>query len=192
MSQSPNRFERRKQRTRKKLQRAALSLIVEKGYEAVTIQEITDRADLGRATFYIHYADKEALLWEALSDVWAYFPKKLAELQQQYPDKPAFFLGLLFDFTVADENRDLYRIIVSGAGPVGVVERAKANIAADIRERIENGQFATQGDLPVEVLTTFAVGAIGEMISWWLGASNEYSAEDMAEMAYRMFAGLVQ
>ena len=41
---------------------------MEKGYEAVTIQDITDRADLGRGTFYIHFKDKEEAIWSAIED----------------------------------------------------------------------------------------------------------------------------
>ena len=67
MNTSPvNRFERRKQRTRDQLKQAAIGLILEKGYDAVQVQDITDRADLGRGTFYIHFADKEDVVWRAV------------------------------------------------------------------------------------------------------------------------------
>ena len=54
--------DRRVRRTRKLLQDAFISLVIEKGYEKTTIQDILDRADVGRSTFYVHYRDKEALL----------------------------------------------------------------------------------------------------------------------------------
>jgi AcrR family transcriptional regulator len=54
--------DRRRVRTRQMLRNALLELIDEKGYESVTVQEITDRADLGRATFYLHFKDKDELL----------------------------------------------------------------------------------------------------------------------------------
>ena len=49
------RVDRRVQRTRHLLNEALMSLIMEKGYEAITVQDIIDRANLGRSTFYAHY-----------------------------------------------------------------------------------------------------------------------------------------
>src|SRR5216110_1512601 len=71
--------DRRVQRTRKLLQDALISLMIEKGYEATTVQDIIDRANVGRATFYAHFADKETLLVSRLEDLRA----MLAQQQQQ-------------------------------------------------------------------------------------------------------------
>jgi AcrR family transcriptional regulator len=54
--------DRRVRRTRKLLHDAFIALIIEKCYEKTTIQDILDRADVGRPTFYVHYRDKESLL----------------------------------------------------------------------------------------------------------------------------------
>src|SRR6266576_4441248 len=61
--------DRRVQRTRKLLQDALVSLMIEQGYEATTVQDIIDRANVGRATFYAHFADKETLLASRLEDL---------------------------------------------------------------------------------------------------------------------------
>jgi AcrR family transcriptional regulator len=55
-------LDRRIQRTRQLLRNALFALIIERGYESIAIQDITERANLGRATFYLHYQDKEELL----------------------------------------------------------------------------------------------------------------------------------
>jgi len=55
---------------------STLQLVLEKGYEAVSIQDITDRADLGRGTFYIHFKDKEEVVWNAFRELFL-------ELEQQ-------------------------------------------------------------------------------------------------------------
>ncbi len=61
--------DRRVSRTRRSLREALMSLILEKGYDAVTIEDITTRADTGRTTFYLHYRDKEELLLESINEV---------------------------------------------------------------------------------------------------------------------------
>ena len=55
--------DRRIQRTKKHLSDAFIALILEKGYEAVTIQDIIDKANVGRSTFYAHFESKEQLLF---------------------------------------------------------------------------------------------------------------------------------
>ena len=60
--------DRRVQRTRRLLQDALVATVIEKGYEAATVQDIIDRADVGRATFYAHFADKQTLLTSRLED----------------------------------------------------------------------------------------------------------------------------
>src|SRR5436190_13555719 len=54
--------DRRVQRTRQLLHAALMSLIQEKGFESLSVQDIIDRANVGRATFYAHFDSKEDLL----------------------------------------------------------------------------------------------------------------------------------
>src|SRR5258708_20033897 len=61
---------RRIQRTRHLLRQALFTLIVERGYETITVEEITERANVGRATFYVHYKDKEELLLVCLEELF--------------------------------------------------------------------------------------------------------------------------
>jgi AcrR family transcriptional regulator len=62
--------DRRVRRTRAQLRDALLTLIHEKGFDAVSVQDITDRADMGRATFYLHFKDKEELLFESMREIY--------------------------------------------------------------------------------------------------------------------------
>ncbi|HKJ26406.1 MAG TPA: TetR/AcrR family transcriptional regulator, partial [Anaerolineales bacterium] len=110
-----NRFERRKRRTHKALKQAALELVLEKGYDAVTIQDIVDRADYGRGTFYIHFDSKEDVVWEIIMD-------GLQEANQQGDrrysegDYPPGYLGYLITFEHAQKNQDLYRLMMGSQG----------------------------------------------------------------------------
>src|SRR5690349_10072505 len=62
--------DRRIQRTRQLLLDALSTLILEKGYEAITVQDLIDRANLGRSTFYSHFQDKEDLLLKGVESLW--------------------------------------------------------------------------------------------------------------------------
>ena len=66
----PSRHERRRLQTRKQLIETTMQLVLEKGYDAISIQDITDRADLGRGTFYIHFKDKEEIVWIVFQELF--------------------------------------------------------------------------------------------------------------------------
>src|SRR6266702_5552364 len=83
--------DRRVQRTRRLPQDALVATVIEKGYEAATVQDIIDRADVGRATFYAHFADKQTLLTSRLEDLRGL----LLAQQRQSPDSLGFSLAML-------------------------------------------------------------------------------------------------
>ena len=84
--EKPNRMERRRLETRGKLLKATLDLVVEKGIEKTTMSDITDRADLGRRTFYYHFVSKEEAVIAAVADVY-----------QQHAIKIASTIGIIRD-----------------------------------------------------------------------------------------------
>jgi len=126
MDASPrSRHERRRQRTRQLLIQTTLQLILEKGYEAVSIQNITDQADLGRGTFYIYFRDKGEVLWEAVRDlILAVEGEAHRQLQDNVPDQ-VYYYGLVRIFRHAEENRDLYRVVFGGQAPAKLSGRVK-------------------------------------------------------------------
>src|SRR5690348_13436851 len=67
---TPRKEDRRKERTRQLLRDALLELISEKGYEAITLQDITDRANVARPTFYLHFKDKQDLLFSSIREIY--------------------------------------------------------------------------------------------------------------------------
>jgi len=71
--------DRRVRRTRTLLQDALIALILEKGYEAVTVQDIIDRADVGRSTFYAHFLDKQQLLLSRVEELHAFLAQQHAQ-----------------------------------------------------------------------------------------------------------------
>jgi AcrR family transcriptional regulator len=70
MTAAAAKIDRRKARTRQLLRDALMALIVEKGYEAISIQDIVDRANVARPTFYLHFKDKEELLFTSLVEIY--------------------------------------------------------------------------------------------------------------------------
>lgn len=173
--------DRRVLRTRQLLRDALMALILERGYDSVTIQDITDRANLGRATFYLHYRDKEELLVTSLKDIYH-------ELSARFAPTPGDPLGVLpgqpslLAFQHVAENRDLYRVMLKSQGG-GSVERQIQKLLADIARRRVTTQFPTAAELPipVEILAQHVAGSLLALITWWLENDLPYDAQYMAE-----------
>ena len=106
--------DRRVRRTRKLLHDAFISLAIEKGYEKTTIQDILDRADVGRSTFYVHYPDKEALLTASFDEMHEQLERQLADVPATSPVDVALPAALLFEH--AYRNQRVYRALCGHQG----------------------------------------------------------------------------
>src|SRR4051794_37293083 len=103
------RNDRRSRRTRRTLGQALVDLMLEKRYDTITVQEIIDRANVGRSTFYAHYLDKEDLLQTEVSE--------LVERLSMHMDHNAasnHLIPSLELLTHLQDSYQLYRALVRG------------------------------------------------------------------------------
>lgn len=172
--------DRRIQRTRRQLQESLTSLILEKGYDAVTIEDITEQADLGRTTFYLHYKDKEELLMQSLEAV---FDDLVAQIQQRSIDEwVAHGQGpWTLAFEHAAENARFYQIILSGQGGDGLKRRIQTYIAATAQTTITRRaeELGASLSLPIDVLSNYIASSLLGLIAWWLESEQTYTVAQM-------------
>jgi AcrR family transcriptional regulator len=179
-------IDRRKQRTRRMLRDALMSLILERGFDALTIQDITERADLRRATFYLHYRDKDELLLtilqetvnELVSEIEPYMKGDVLAGKTKVEPYRVTFRHIA-------EHRDLYRIILSGGGSAAIAERIQEYLASVVMNSLKSVP-ARSLQVPKDVLANFIAGAEISLIAWWLKVGQQYSADDMAHMVHRL------
>jgi AcrR family transcriptional regulator len=170
--------DRRVERTHQLLTNALVSLIIEKGYEAVTIKDITERANVAYVTFFRHYKDIDELLVTMLEAV----VEEIGALMEQM--NPDFFSGSHVEkgaliFKHAAENSRLYRILLSSPGASKIVRRVKEAIAADI---VRHCDPALQYTVPIEIAANHNAAALLALIEWWLEHDMPYSSERMGEI----------
>jgi AcrR family transcriptional regulator len=181
----PTRHERRRLQTRKILIETTLQLILEKGYDAVSIQDITDQADLGRGTFYIHFKDKDEVTWAMFQDMFQELEQQAhQQLDRNMPQVE--YYGFLKIFHHAEKNRDLYRVMFGGKGSSMLTKRVQDYLAKALLNDIRNAP-ATPGvnfHLPEEIETQILTGVISRLLFWWLETPNSYTAEQMSAMIY--------
>ena len=185
-------IDRRKQRTRALLRDAMIALILEKGYDAVTVQDITDRANLGRATFYLHYkGGKDELLLSMLEDIQTEILQQVGTISEA---------GLLTDgqspsvyaFKYAEENADFHRAMLGSSGLASAFTRYRKSSAAQIQTQLEPLLPADKTSVSAELLANFVVGALNALIIWWLESDRTYSAEDMARIYHQLVTTGIQ
>lgn len=156
-------MDRRAARTRKSLHHAMMSLILRKGYDAITVQDILDEADVGRSTFYAHYTGKEDLLRRGFELLRADLDAaRRSGRGEDQPDALGFSLAM---FEHAAGHADLYRAMVGG--------RAHAIVIAEIRKVLEEMvrrelRSLRNDQVPEELSLQFVVGTLLTTVTWWL------------------------
>lgn len=181
MNDDNARTDRRVRRTRQLLRDALMALILEKGYDSVTVQDITDRANLGRATFYLHYRDKEELLTRSVEAIYESLTEHIEPLSRDLMITQRK-LPLEAVFRHAAENRDLYRVIVRGQGTNAVVMRIRGLIAANIQCQFESWSLAAESKMTLEVISHFIAGSLLAMMTWWLEHNMPYTPDEMSDL----------
>lgn len=166
-----DRNDRRVKRTQNLLAKALISLTLEQGYETVTIRDITERADIGYATFFRHYPDKEALLQDVIEVVLA---ELMALLDGQAQDPEA--QGLLI-FRYVQEHSELCRVLLSSRSSSALQRQIRA---AGVRSTLAQHQSRPDSQVPAEIAANHLVAASIALIQWWLEHTMPYPPERMA------------
>jgi AcrR family transcriptional regulator len=181
----PSRHDRRRQQTRRQLIDAAVQLVLEKGYEAVTILDITNRADLGRGTFYIHFKDKEEAVWSAIEDgLHATETDAHRQFPGGIPPHPEYYAYRNI-FRHAEQNNALYRVMLGGQGSGVMTARVQNHLSAELtRDLTHLSASVLELRVPVDILAQVITGAVIQLVRWWLETPNKYSADDMAGLLY--------
>lgn len=177
--------DRRVRRTRALLHRALIDLIKAKGYGRVTVQDILDQADVGRSTFYSHYAGKDDLLVESGGDhLRAMIVSASASSGQPSREDDPLSPALLI-FQLAGANRPLYSALIGGRGSAQVVTVAKKMFTDLFTDRLRRDRSETD-DLDVDLTATFLANGLLGVLTWWLDARPDIPAEEI----HRQFIAL--
>ena len=182
-SNSPTRPDRRVNRTRRQLREALTALILEKGYDDLTIEEITARADLGRTTFYLHYSGKEELLLECIGTTAQELYDQVNPLiNTGMPRSPQMGLTAVSQvFHHAALNSLLYRIILKGGAASKVQQFIQEFLSEAARPYFEQAYQTEQpSSIPIDVIAHYFSVAMLGFLTWWLEADMPYSPDEAA------------
>lgn len=126
-AKTPNTSDRRVRKTHRALHAALLALITERGWDEFTVQDLCDRADIGRSTFYVHFADKEDVLTGGFEEFREGVRAHVAS--QKKPAKMLPFARAVIEH--AHEQAPAFRALV-GKGSGHVVLRRFRELVLDL------------------------------------------------------------
>ncbi|CAN3979380.1 TetR family transcriptional regulator [Kitasatospora purpeofusca] len=171
-------------RTRARLRQALLEECAEQPLSAIGVAAVVRRAGVGRATFYVHYTDLEALAVDACADVvreavdalhaWRGIPDPAAP-----PPALAAFLTALLPYA------GLYRSLLTpgGGGPLGQV------LHRELRERSRTERTLAGAPQP-ELVASMVAGAFTALLADWLHGSVEATPTDLAARVWRLLISM--
>ena len=173
-------------RTRKQFSEAMVRLIHTKDYDTITIKDIADESGLRRATFYLHYRDKEELLFYMLRETFAPLIEEFKHIHETaLTDESETMIDRKM-FQHASENADLYRAILRGHGSAIIARYIREYLEVGIRERFATELDAADLPLPIEALANYTASVKLNMIMWWLEEDMPYDVDHMARMCAQL------
>ena len=176
-------IDRRVERTRKLIQEALVSLILEKRYDKITVQEIIDKANVGRSTFYAHFQDKEDLLASNFANYTAQWDEPQDEPEHAPGNESPHILHSLEFFLHANEAYEFHQAMFEGGGAEVMIETGRQHMMADVQNHLmqmlgEDEKLA----IPLPVITNFLAGGLLSVMVWWLKEKRPYPPEKINEM----------
>jgi AcrR family transcriptional regulator len=161
------------------LKAALVELVNEQNYASVTIREITDRADIGYATFFRHYDSKDELMMEIFTEII----KDLEALPDQHGDNYFEQEGYLL-FKHVSDNQALYLSILDSHAFSLKFRQHLTHMIQSHLQRHEN-QVANS-TIPLEIAAQHMASSLLGLIYWWITNEMSYSVETMAMVYERL------
>ena len=165
----PARDDRRVRRTRGAIRDALVALIVERGWDGFSVQDLCERADVGRSTFYMHFADKEEVLAGGFADLGG---EIRAELARSGAARPLGFSRALLDH--AQGHLQVFRAMVGRRSSHLVQGRMRDLVLELVRE--DMARILPPGPRR-DGAAAFLAGALFELLIWSLEARPPTTSE---------------
>lgn len=180
--------DRRIQRTRQLLLNALIELISEKGYATLTVQDIIDRANVGRSTFYSHFQDKEALLLSGAE----YLHDLLDGLNAHARPEQAGEDFSLAVFQHAETYRQSFKALLGKQAGNVVLPNFEKTLTAILKEHFQTVFSEKKMPIPLDIFVQYLVNTFLKLLTWWLDNDFSCSAEQMNDYYRKLTQPTVQ
>ena len=171
--------DRRIRRSQQLLQNALLTLLKEKRYADISVQDIIERADVARSTFYVHYVDKDDLL----TGRHGIFAENLGrQLMAHSREHSASTFSSQAWFYHIQAQGDILKVIAKDSA----MELAMKTLRGIIHDSVQNGMQAhtqlTDASVPLPLVAEYLADTLMTLIKWWFKDGMKYTPEQMDNM----------
>jgi AcrR family transcriptional regulator len=180
--------DRRVQRTRELLQKALIELMQEQEYDGITVQDIVDRANIGRTAFYLHFNNKDELFISCHKAIVGefhfgpFYPHSREELLSSTAPP-----GMILAFQHLEGARALLSPIFQGKDSLLILRRMLRDWSAQgIEASLRSAFTEMESVIPFDVLANYLAGAQISLVQWWLEKRQPYTPENLAQMFHRL------
>jgi len=183
LAASQKKIDARVRRTRDALGDALVALMQEKPFETITVQDVLDRAEVSRSTFYSHYSDKDDLL---MSDAEEFFESISMALSVHGDQSDRVFPVREF-FVHLSDVQPFFKALVKSGKYQENMELARGHFARGIERRLS--ELPRSKSIPPNQLSAIAfthAGALLSLLTWWLDRGMRESPAEMDELFHRM------
>lgn len=169
-------------KTKRGLREAFLRLLLDKGYDAISIQDIATEAETARVTFYRHYRNKEELLIDCIDMIYENYAGHI----RQIPDEEfrQGYTPMLVFYRQIQEDGKIFRLLsASRAGQFltrRLIELFAERIQTRLKARFPEEQFLA----PIDIIAHHIASAQIGLANWWLENDQPYSPEYMAQISF--------
>jgi len=167
-------MDRRIQKTRQAIMNTFVDLLTEKGFDKITINDIADRANINRGTFYLHYVDKFDLLDKCIET----YIEPLLQQCANTTDTSTDAIALQSIFEYLEKNFTIYKLLLSNEGAGFFRNRLYAIIAQALEViaiKPENNAFSN--GVTIHFLTSGFIG----VLEWWLNNSMPCNVQEITD-----------
>ena len=175
-------MDRRQQKTRAAIFQAFTALLSEKNYSRITVQEIIDRANVGRTTFYTHFETKEELLKALCEELFGHIIASAQDATHThglYSDRNApesIFCHLLQHLQENDGN---ILGLLSGESSELFLRYFKDSLNELIQSQFVGQNRKSNTDIPQDFLVNHISGSFVEMVLWWIKGHMKQTPEEL-------------
>ena len=181
-------MDRRQRKTREAIFAAFIALLSKKSFEQITVGEIIERADVGRATFYAHFETKEFLLKELCRDLFCHI---FDAIENEHPathkyifdcEAPQSVFLHLFRHLQKNDNNVLE--LLAGENNDLFLRYFKAALPKLVESQLQLFEQRRSRKLPDSFWVNHITGTFIETVRWWLQNGRKETAEEITEYFY--------
>ena len=179
--------DRRVERTRELLQKALIELIAERGYDAITIQDIVDHASIGRTTFYLHYSSKDDLFMSCHEAIMSQFHIGLLHpLSREELLSPEIPPEMTSAYRHLEEGRALLYPIFQGKDSQLILRQIRDRSAREIETNLRAIFAGADSTIPLDMLANYLAGAQIALMQWWLEKRRPHTPDNLTQTLHRI------